>query len=246
MARPRVYRKDQQCPRCGSNWLPKYGRSRGKQTYRYGQCLYHFTPRTERPHRSEQVKKLAVDLYTEGSSMGAVSRVLEVKSGTVYSWVKKAQWAWELMRVLVAQRAGRRRLKPVRVISFDELWTYVGARRKGKRREAWVWTAIVEEGDGRRWVDFEVGDRSEATFLKLYDRLPEAQRYVSDAYRVYEWLPRNRHVVGKGLEANRNEGLHSVLRDKLNRLHRRTKGYSKSVTMLRDSIALVCLRLGLI
>ena len=53
-------------------------------------------------------------------------------------------------------------------------------------------------------------------------------------------------MAGKGLEANRNEGLHSVLRDKLNRLHRRTKGYSKSVTMLRDSIALVCLRLGLI
>ena len=53
-------------------------------------------------------------------------------------------------------------------------------------------------------------------------------------------------MAGKGLEANRNEGLNSVLRGKLNRLHRRTKGYSKSVTMLRDSIALVCLRLGLI
>ncbi|MYC35964.1 MAG: IS1 family transposase [Chloroflexi bacterium] len=95
-------------------------------------------------------------------------------------------------------------------------------------------------------MDFEVGDRSEATFLKLYARLLEAQRYVSDAYRVYEWLPQNRHVAGKGLEANRNEGLHSVLLDKLNRLHRRTKGYSKSVTMLRDSIALVCLRLGFV
>ena len=59
-------------------------------------------------------------------------------------------------------------------------------------------------------------------------------------------MPQNRHVAGKGLEANGNEGLHPVLRDKLNRLHRRTKGYSKSVTLLRDSIALVCLRLGLI
>ena len=146
----------------------------------------------------------------------------------------------------MAQQAGRRRSRPVRVISLDEMWTYVGVRRGKKRREAWVWTAVVEEEDGRRWVDFEVGDRSEATFLELYARLPEAQRYVSDAYRVYEWLPQNRHVVGKGLEANRNEGLHSVLQDKLNRLHRRTKGYSKSVTMLRDSIALVCLRLGLI
>ena len=44
---------------------------------------------------------------------------------------------------------------------------------------------------------------------------------------------------------NWNEGLHSRLRDKLKRLQRKTKGYSKSVLLLRDSIALVCFRLGL-
>ena len=42
---------------------------------------------------------------------------------------------------------------------------------------------------------------------------------------------------------NRNEGLCSRLRDKLNRLYLRTKGYSKSIAMLSDSIALVCLSL---
>lgn len=31
-----------------------------------------------------------MDMYTEGSSLEAIVRVLEVKSGTVYSWVKKA------------------------------------------------------------------------------------------------------------------------------------------------------------
>ena len=45
---------------------------------------------------------------------------------------------------------------------------------------------------------------------------------------------------------NRNEGTHSRLRDRLRRLQRSTKGYSKSVGMLRDSIALVYLNLGLI
>ena len=122
----------------------------------------------------------------------------------------------------------------------------MGARRKGKRREVWIWTAVVEERDGSRWVDFEVGDRSEETFLRLYGRLPEAGLYRSDAYQVYDWLPADRHEVGKGGAVNRNEGLHSRLRDRINRLHRKTKGYSKSVAMLSDSIALVCLRLGLI
>ena len=42
------------------------------------------------------------------------------------------------------------------------------------------------------------------------------------------------------------QGLHSRLRDKLNRLQRRTKVYSKRVDMLSDSIALVCLSLKLI
>lgn len=82
--------------------------------------------------------------------------------------------------------------------------------------------------------------------MRWYGRLPEAEGYRSDAYVVYGWLPRNRRLVGKGSEVNRNEGLHSQWRSKLNRLMRKTRGYSKSMAMLGDSIALVCLGLGLI
>ena len=38
---------------------------------------------------------------------------------------------------------------------------------------------------GRGWVDFEAGDRSEVAFLRLYERLPDAELYRSDAYSVY-------------------------------------------------------------
>ena len=55
-------------------------------------------------------------------------------------------------------------------------------------------------------------------------------------------------MVGKGGAVNWNEepapgsnrGLHSVWRSKLNRLVRRTKGYTKSIEMLVYSLALVC------
>lgn len=126
------------------------------------------------------------------------------------------------------------------------MWTYVGARRRGKRQEAWIWTAVVEEVNGQRWSCFAVGDRSEATFLRLLEQLPQAERYRSDNYSVYRFLPQNRHVVGKGSEVNRNEGVHSQLRDRLRRLQRKTKGYTKGRTMLRDSVALVYLKLDLI
>ena len=124
------------------------------------------------------------------------------------------------------------------------MWTYVGSRRKGKRNSVWIWTAVVEEDDGSGWMDYEVGGRDEATFLRLYERLPDAKRYRSDDCNVYKWLPRNRHESGKGSEVNRNEGLHSVLRGKLNRLVRKTKGYSKSVEMLTASLALVWVKQG--
>ena len=40
----RAYRDDLSCPRCDSNWLPKAGRSRGRQMYRCGSCSHRFTP----------------------------------------------------------------------------------------------------------------------------------------------------------------------------------------------------------
>ena len=75
---------------------------------------------------------------------------------------------------------------------------------------------------------YEVGGRGVAAFSRLFDRLPGADRYETDAYGVYEWLPRDRHVIGKGGAVNRNEGLHSKLRSKLNRLARRTKGCARA------------------
>ena len=69
-----------------------------------------------------------------------------------------------------------------------------------------------------------MGDRGRQTFVRLYRRLPESERYRSDAYEAYRWLDPGSHVVGKGSEVNRNEGLHSVLRGKLNRLVQKDQG----------------------
>ena len=90
MAATRSYRDDLQRPHCGSNWLPKDGRSRGKQTYRCRLCHYRFTPDGNRHCYSEQIKEQAIDMYGEGMAIAAISRVLEVKLGTVYEWVKKS------------------------------------------------------------------------------------------------------------------------------------------------------------
>ena len=108
----------------------------------------------------------------------------------------------------------------------------MSARVGEKRNALWVWTAVVEERDGSRWMDFEVCGRDEATYLRLLERLPDAERYETDAYGVYGALLVNKHVIGKCGAVNWNEGLRSMLHWKLNRLARRTKGCAKSVDML--------------
>ena len=47
-------------------------------------------------------------------------------------------------------------------------------------------------------------------------------------------------------KTNRNEGLHSFLRDKLGSLRRRTKAYSKGINSLRKYLALIFVYWGLI
>ena len=54
----------------------------------------------------------------------------------------------------------------------------------------------------------------------------------------------DKHIKGIKAKAktNRNEAKHSVLRDKLARLRRKTKAYSKSLLMLCGSIALLAIK----
>ncbi|MBM3215891.1 IS1 family transposase [Candidatus Poribacteria bacterium] len=132
----------------------------------------------------------------------------------------------------------------VDAIALDEMWTYEKARKEPKRQSVWIWTAVIEEKNCPHRVFYKVGDRSEETFLRLADRLPLSKAYYTDGYEVYGWLPRAVHHVGKDGPVNRNEGIHSILRDRLCRLRRRTKGYTKESWWLRASLAMICLHLG--
>ena len=123
-------------PHCASNWLPKYGRSNGRQSYRCEDCFYKFTPGGNRSYYSEAVKKQAVEMYCEGSAVAAISRVLGVKAGTVGLWGKKVR---QSMSVVDTERSLRADAD-VKIISFDEMWTYVCAGVRGAQR-----------GYGLRW-----------------------------------------------------------------------------------------------
>ena len=243
MPRPRAYRDDIRCRHCGSNWIVKNGKDHEKQTFLCRHCDRRFTQNGKNPTHPDAVKKQAYAMYANGVGVSAISRILDVKLGTVYTWIKKkGKWA---LRALASKRKTRKSKGKAKAISLDEMWTYKGVRKGPRRKSCWIWTAVIEWEDGSWSFEFAIGDRSEKTLLKLLKRLPFAEEYHTDKYAVYgSWIPSSQHVVGKGGKVNRNEGIHSLLRDCLYRLRRATKGYTKCLWMLEASIAFVALKRG--
>ena len=72
----------------------------------------------------------------------------------------------------------------------------------------------------------------------MWEKLPFAQKYYSDDYEVYrENLPLEKLEVGKKGTV-KNESLHAVLRDRISRLKRKTRSYSKSEKALSCHVAI--------
>lgn len=101
VGQPGAYGAGMRCPRCGSNWLGKYGRPQGMQRFRCQQCPLPFHSRGEAPAPA------GIGEDAEGNSIKVIGWVLEVKAGNVYSWVKKACQARSLLPIVGEQRRDR-------------------------------------------------------------------------------------------------------------------------------------------
>ncbi len=88
MAKQRVYRHDNPCPKCGSNWVKKDGHSRGKQQYKCNQCSKKHQEGAKHRFTDEQ-KDQAVKMCAEGMSLSATARVMGASAPTVSEWGKK-------------------------------------------------------------------------------------------------------------------------------------------------------------
>ena len=91
MARERAYRHDFRCRRCGSNWMPKDGHTRGRQVHKCGDCKRKrdCTASAVQSRFREQVKQQAVQMRIEGGSISAAARVVGASVPSVSGWVKR-------------------------------------------------------------------------------------------------------------------------------------------------------------
>ena len=89
MARERAYRHYIRCRRCGSNWMPKDGHTRGRQVHKRGDCKRKYAADAAQPRFPEQVKRQAVQMRIEDASVSAAARVGGAGAASVSGWVKK-------------------------------------------------------------------------------------------------------------------------------------------------------------
>ena len=92
-------------------------------------------------------------------------------------------------------------------------------------------------------IGFEVGTRETKYFKKLLKNIShiKAKKYASDYWKAYNLIDREKRLIGKSHTYN-VERINRLLRHYLARFNRKTYCYSKSLSMIEDSVLLFSYR----
>jgi insertion element IS1 protein InsB len=209
-----VYR----CPKCDSVDIIKNGHDyKGAQKFHCKACKAYGT--LVKKGASAQTKRRQVmDAYCERVSMHGIERIFGV------SRYYLARWLLETVADLPPLSATLVKWQPGDVLELDELWSFV--LKKSQKR--WIWLALCRRT--RRIVAYVIGDRSEKTCRKLWERIPteyKACHTFSDFWEAYQ--NDTHQSVGKesGQTAHVERWI-NTLRQRLARFVRKTLSFSKS------------------
>jgi len=124
------------------------------------------------------------------------------------------------------------------ILELDELWSFVFC----KINKVWIGIALCRET--RKVVAYAVGDRDEATCLRLWERVPATYKKAigySDFWTTYQCvIPPEQHrpVNKQSGQTNHIERWNNTLRQHLGRFVRKTLSFSKLLEMYE-----ICLKL---
>jgi transposase-like protein len=108
------------CKKSGE--VTKAGFERKKQRYWCKSCARHFT---EHPPRgaSIEVKQRAIEMYREGLGLRSIGRLLGYSQVSIMKWVEQGA-------EVVKSQAAAPQTSDQDVIELDELWHYVGRKKR--------------------------------------------------------------------------------------------------------------------
>ena len=169
-------------------------------------------------------KPLILRAYQERISLRGLSRLFGIHRLTIARWIR------EHVAALLTLVSTLLPAQPDDALECDEAWSFV-RKRVNKR---WLWMVMCRRT--RQIVAFVIGDRSEQSCRRLWDKAPRAYRRClsdSDFWKAYqEALPKERHfAVGKESgQLSHMERWHCTLRQRQARYVRKTLSFSKSDT----------------
>ena len=166
-------------------------------------------------------KPIILRAYQERISLRGLERVFGVHRQSVSRWiVAHVKGLPELRDTLLPA-------EPEDVLEYDEAWSFV-LKKSNKR---WLWTVMCRRA--RQIIAFVIGDRSEATCHRLWNKVPVAYRSCisySDFWDAYQKvLPQEtHHAVGKDSgQVSHMERWYCTLRQHQARYVRKTLSFSK-------------------
>jgi hypothetical protein len=135
--------------------------------------------------RPAALKRYAIELYCLGLSMNAVAKHVGISAQSMLRWVR----GHARYHCPKPEPTGR-----ATVIEIDEVWHFV----KKRSWKLWIWKAF--ERGTNRLIDWECGNRDQATLDRLLARLKRwsVRLFCTDDWAPYDAaLPVGRHYIGK-------------------------------------------------
>ena len=210
------------CRSCGSTNIVKNGTNKcGNQQYHCHDCGVYRVLKPAKPEAHHDREK-ALSAYRERVSLRGIARIFKISRETFRKW---------LLSEIEQQPSLTETLQEAKVddvLEVDEVWSFV--QRKQEKR--WLWTALCRRTG--QIVAFVIGDRSEATCQRLWQKIPDQYRHCrsySDFWDAYQAVfPAETHtaVSKKSGEVSHMERWYNTLRQWLGRFTRKTLSFSKS------------------
>ena len=215
------------CPDCHSSNIKKNGFTHyRKQNHRCKSCGRQFV--LDNQHTvDETLREIARRALLERISLRGICRLIGVSLTWMMDFAVKT-WAEapeDLGCSLQLPRLKTRDHLQILAFQLDEMWSFVGR----KQNKAWIW--VIYEPDSQQVLAFHIGDRSNRSARKLWEKVPDEMKqycyFETDYWEAYQMIiPPDRHIVGKEFTFL-IEGFFTGVRNRVSRLVRKSIAYSK-------------------
>ena len=203
------------CPHCQSSKVVKNGKKKnGEQNLMCRGCSKQFLPVYKNKGSDPAIKRLILRLLERNNGIRDMEELLGVSRRCILN--------------NLCRQGNNLTIQPTQQhyqsVQIDELWSFVGKRKKGKY---WLLYAYSPETD--EILAYSCGSRSAKTVRQLLRKLEaiEIDEYCTDHWKAFsKVLPEQKHKIGKAYTKN-IEGVNTSLRARNRRLVRKTTCFSK-------------------